>query len=178
MSQQNFLQGSKGNIIQLLLTKAQVQDTMLDLSINGNSDLNFSTDISVKNKMAVVLVYWDGKYNVELLDLLRCLDASAAGLTESLISLLDREKIDKTKMVGFSGDTCNVMFGERNSVAQKLRDMIPGILTVKCACHSIHLCSCKAFAKLPTKVRNEKYLVIDFLCKQLYTNIANYVLLG
>lgn len=68
--------------------------------------------------MAVVLVYWDRKYNVERLDLFGTRIVSSTGSMESLISLLDHEEIDKTKTIGFSGDTCNVMFGERNSVTE------------------------------------------------------------
>ena len=102
--------------------------------------------------MAVVIVYWNGKYQAELIGLMRCLDATATGLTNNLLELLDERQIDRNKMIGFSGDTCSVMFGRYNSVTQKLKELNPHILTVKCACHSLHLCSSKACKMLPSKV--------------------------
>ena len=40
--------------------------------------------------MAVVIIYWDSDYHVENLGLIRCLDATASGLFNTLISLLNR----------------------------------------------------------------------------------------
>ncbi|KZS07402.1 Uncharacterized protein APZ42_028950 [Daphnia magna] len=59
-------------------------------------------------------------------------------------------KIPKTQMVGLSADTCNTMFGENNSVSQRLKQEIPHLVTVKCTCHSSHLSYSKAFAMLPS----------------------------
>jgi hypothetical protein len=37
----------------------------------------FGADVSTKNKMAVVLSFWDGKFNSEMLKMKRCKDATA-----------------------------------------------------------------------------------------------------
>lgn len=50
--------------------------------------------------MAVIIVHWDGQYKVELLELLRCLDATGSGLTRSLVDL-NRHEVDICRMVGF-----------------------------------------------------------------------------
>ena len=104
--------------------------------------------------MAVVVSTWDSDLKVEVLDLVRCKDAIAEGLTDILLKALEDAGVDYSRMVAFSSDTCNVMFGDRNSVTQKLKLKIPGLLTVKCACHSMHLCSSKAFSQLPKQVYN------------------------
>ena len=52
-------------------------------------------------------------------------------------------------MVGFSADTCSVMFGSHNSVTKKLKEKVPALLTVKCTCHNSHLASSKSMALFP-----------------------------
>jgi len=52
-------------------------------------------------------------------------------------------------MVGYSSDTCNVMFGINYSVATHLRAVIPQVVTIKCGCHMLALCSSYACAQLP-----------------------------
>jgi hypothetical protein len=56
------------------------------------------TDISVKNKMALVISFWDGKMNSELLELARCKDATAEGLTTALLDILKESNIPKTQI--------------------------------------------------------------------------------
>lgn len=87
-----------------------------------------------------------------MLKMKRCKDATAEGLFTALIAELAKSKISESQMVGFSADTCNTMFGEHNSVSQKLRALIPHLLTVKCSCQSCHLCSSKAFAMFSTLI--------------------------
>lgn len=72
-----------------------------------------------------------------MLKMKRCKDATAEGLFTALIAELAKSKISESQMVGFSADTCNTMFGEHNSVSQKLRALIPHLLTVKCSCQSL-----------------------------------------
>ena len=100
--------------------------------------------------MAVVACYWDGKLNSEMLKMKRCKDATAKGLYSALMSVLDKNGIPTSRMVGFSSDTCNAMWGQQNSVVQKLKVDFPHIVAVKCACHNSHLCSSKAFSMLPS----------------------------
>lgn len=100
--------------------------------------------------MAVVTSYWDGKLNSEMLKMKRCKDATAEGLHSKLMKELEKSNIPLSQMVRFSSDTCNTMWGEHNSVVQRLKEKIPQIVTVKCACHNSHLCSSKAFSKLPS----------------------------
>ena len=54
--------------------------------------------------------------------------------------------------IGFSADTCSVMFGCNHSVSILLKERIPDIVVVKCSCHSIHLVSSYASKKLPDEL--------------------------
>lgn len=42
----------------------------------------------------------------------------------------------------------NTMFGEHNSVAQRMNENYPGLTLSKCICHSIHLCASEACREL------------------------------
>ena len=99
--------------------------------------------------MAVATSYWDGCMKSEMLKMKRCRDATAEGLYTTFKRQLEKCGIPTRQLVGFAGDTCNVMWGAHNSVVQKLKEDIPTIVAVKCACHISHLCSSKAFSKLP-----------------------------
>lgn len=70
-------------------------------------------------------------------------------LLGTLLGVLCKYCIDLKMMAGYSSDTCNTMFGQRNSVATHLKRQLPMLATIKCACHSIHLTSSKACAELP-----------------------------
>ena len=52
-------------------------------------------------------------------------------------------------MVGYSSDTCSVLFGVNNSVTTILRARVPHILTIKCGCHMVNLCFSYASMQLP-----------------------------
>lgn len=52
-------------------------------------------------------------------------------------------------MVGFASDGCNTMMGAHNSVITKLQADFPGVVILKCICHSIHLCASEACKQLP-----------------------------
>ena len=66
------------------------------------------------------------------------------------------------KSVVFRSDGCNVMMGENNSVVSRMKKQFPGIVIVKCICHSLHLCASKACKALPRR------------CEELIQNIVNY----
>ncbi|KAK4017840.1 hypothetical protein OUZ56_033730 [Daphnia magna] len=53
--------------------------------------------ISVKIKMALVISFWDGKMNSQLLELARCKDATAEGLTTALLDILKESKFPRLK---------------------------------------------------------------------------------
>ena len=65
-----------------------------------------------------------------------------------------------SNIIGFSSDTCNVMFGERLSVMSLIREKCNNIVFVKCSSHMIHLCVSHACVKLST--------TLEDLCRNIF----------
>ena len=89
-------------------------------------------------------------------------DGTALGIYSKLKEAFDDLHIPMTHIIGYSSDTTNVMFGQRNSVAQLLKSDFNFIQVVKCSCHLIHLVSSYAALKLPKSVED--------LCRDLYAH--------
>ena len=102
-------------------------------------------------QLAILGTYFDEisfKLDTFLIDLVTLPDGTATTIYESVIKCLSEKSIPMENVIGFSSDTCNVMFGKNHSVAQMLVKDYPWIMAVKCSCHMIHLCSsyaCKNF---------------------------------
>ena len=114
--------------------------------------------------MAIVVQYWNERkqdLSVGLLELLQCTDATAEGLSKKVLEVLKQSGIDPKQMVGFCADTCNVMFGRNKSVSTILKKANPNLVTVKCSCHSIHLCSSRAADQLPVQLEDLVHLVFN-----------------
>lgn len=70
--------------------------------------------------------------------------ATAERLYDELIKSFEEAGIPLTNVIGFASDGCNVMFGEHNSVASRMKQLQDGIVVMKCICHSLHLCASEA----------------------------------
>ena len=73
----------------------------------------------------------------------------AADLFELMKTDLAKHDVQITQLVGFAADTTNVVFGENNSVARRIKEENPNCLAIKCACHSCALAVSHACALLP-----------------------------
>ena len=100
--------------------------------------------------MCVTLV----SHRTFLIDLVTLPDGTATTIYESVIKCLSDKSIPMEKVIGFSSDTCNVLFGKNHSVAQMLVKDYPWIMAVKCSCHMIHLCSSYACKRLPKSLED------------------------
>lgn len=89
--------------------------------------------------------------------------ANAEHLYDGLLKTLNNFCIPQSNVIGFGSDGCNVMMGEHNSVASRLRVSCPGIFTMKCVCHSAHLCVSEACKYLPRS------------CEDLARNVYNFL---
>ena len=96
----------------------------------------------------------------------RVKDASAEGLTKTFTVQLDKYQVPTNQMVGFTADTCSVIFGSHKSVTKKLKEKVPALLTVKCTCHNSHLASSKSMAFFPT--------VLEDFIRQLPSCFSGY----
>ena len=65
-------------------------------------------------------------------------------------------------MIGFGADGCSVMMGINNSVASRFRNDCPGLVVIKCVCHSAHLCASEACKHLPRKCEDLAREVYNF----------------
>ncbi|CAB4006035.1 zinc finger MYM-type 1-like [Paramuricea clavata] len=84
-----------------------------------------------------------------LLDMVEVEDGTAKGIYAAVKQSFSDLHVPVNNIIGYSSDTCNVMFGEYNSISQLLRAKFPDVVTVKCSCHLIHLVSSQAALQLP-----------------------------
>ena len=70
-------------------------------------------------------------------------------LFDRMISLMKKLNIPLDNIIGFAADGASNIMGELNSLTSRLKIELPGISTLKCICHSIHMCSSEACKKLP-----------------------------
>ena len=89
------------------------------------------------------------EYKLFLLDMPEIVDGTAKGIYSAVKHVFAELHIPMEKMIGYSSDTTNVMFGEFNSVSQLLMSEYPNVYSVKCSCHLIHLVLSYAALKLP-----------------------------
>ncbi len=116
-----------------------------------------TTDVSSKKLLALVVRYFCNKENrvkSQFLKLLQVTDSDATTLVACLVSYFSNQDIPLTNIVGYASDTTNVMFGQNHSVVTLLKEKIPYLYTMKCLCHSAHLCASHACEKLPRSIED------------------------
>ncbi|XP_028408810.1 uncharacterized protein LOC114531390 [Dendronephthya gigantea] len=111
-----------------------------------------TTDMSTAKQLAVLTTFFDMEsfeYKSFLLDMAEIVQGTAEGIYSTVKHVFAELHIPMERMIGYSSDTTNVMFGEFNSVSQLLMSEFPNVFSVKCSCHLIHLVSSYAALKLP-----------------------------
>ena len=113
------------------------------------------TDVSSTKDLAIVCRFYD-KHRTrvvsEFYNMVPIVDSTAESLYTTFMSQLSSDNIPTSNLIGFAEDTTNVMFGEHNSVASRLKKDVPNIFLMKCICHSAHLCASYACEKLPRSI--------------------------
>lgn len=97
-------------------------------------------------------------------DVVLVTDSSAHGLYRATKNAFNEKAIPMQNIIGYSSDTTNVMFGEQHSVVVFLKQDAQHVLTVKCFCHMIHLCSSYACQKMSTSLED--------LCGNVYSHFS------
>ena len=116
-----------------------------------------ATDIATKKQLCVVVRYYCNqamKVKSAFYILNDASHATAESLFGVLTAALEAAGIAAENIIGFSADGANVMHGEHNSVASRLKEQIPGIFVLKCMCHSAHLCASHACETLPRSIED------------------------
>lgn len=134
-----------------------------------------STDIGTQSHMCIVVRFYDHelkKMVSKFWDLVPVYDinnpdkvnegATAKNLFECIINSFKKYEINVNNIIGFGSDGCASMMGKHNSVSTLMKEMFPGIMIVKCICHSLHLCCSQACKSLPRR------------CEDLARNIYNF----
>ena len=113
--------------------------------------------------MCVVYVdYNKFETTTSFFDAVEVTQSNAKSFYSAIKSSFENRSIPMSNIIGFSSDTCNVMFGERLSEMSLLKEECNNIVFVKCSFHMIHLCISHACAELST--------TLEDLCR----NIFNY----
>jgi hypothetical protein len=156
------------NVIRQVLGFYSIKEVITKLKANPFSlIIDETTDRSTKTQLAVLGTYFDEenfKLDTFLIDLITLPNGTATTIYESVIKCMNDKFIPMENVIGFSSDTCNVMFGKNHSVAQMLVKDYPWIMAVKCSCHMIHLCSSYACKKLPKSLED--------LCRNIYSHFG------
>ena len=156
------------NVIRQVLGFYSIKEVITKLKANPFSlIIDETTDRSTMTQLAILGTYFDEvsfKLDTFLIDLVTLPDGTATTIYESVIKCLSDKSIPMGNVIGFSSDTCNVMFGKNHSVAQMLVKDYPWIMAVKCSCHMIHLCSSYACKKLPKSLED--------LCRNIYSHFS------
>lgn len=125
-----------------------------------------SPDISSEKAMCILVRYCDneiGQIVSRFLDLVNIYSnksgdvsqgATAENLCNCIVNTLEKYEIPNHNVIGFASDGCNTMMGMHNSVASRFRNTFPGIVIMKCVCHSLHLCASEACKALPQELED------------------------
>ncbi len=127
-----------------------------------------TTDISSSKLLAIVVRFYSNQEKTVkslFLKLIEVTDADATTLTTTLTGYFEKEGIPLENIVGYASDTTNVMFGQHHSVVSLLKERIPHLFTMKCLCHTAHLCASHACEKLPRSVED--------LVRDIYSHFAH-----
>ncbi|XP_068990137.1 zinc finger protein 862-like [Neodiprion pinetum] len=90
--------------------------------------------------------------------------ASGRHLYNLIIRSFEEKFIPSTNVLGFGCDGASVNIGARNSIASRLKELFPGIIIMRCICHSLHLAASKACEQN-----------IPRSCEDLARDVHNYV---
>jgi hypothetical protein len=124
--------------------------------------------ISQIQKLCVLTRYvspLDKKVKTQLLNLL-LLDAtncSAKNIFEIFKKMFKDKDIPITNIIGMASDNASVMIGAHNSFASHLKSEVPGLVLLKCICHSSAIIASKACEQLPES------------CENLIRSISTYI---
>lgn len=104
--------------------------------------LDESTNTSNIQCLGVVIRYFSSvKHSIvdTLYRLVSIESATAQAIFDKLISLLVKDDLSVSKLVGIGCDGANTMVGRHNSVATLLQEKQPLLVVFRCVCHSLHL---------------------------------------
>ena len=125
----------------MIVTKL-CQSNLFSLMCDGGADQGAS------NKDFVILVrrFDENREQVKtfFLDMPICNFATGQNLFDCIERALEERNIPWNNMIAFNSDTANVMFGKKNSVVSRLKEVQPKVIDLGCICHLESLCCCSS----------------------------------
>ena len=116
-----------------------------------------TTDVNIDKQLAVCTMHYDEDKNdvaTSFFDIVNVKKCDAESLYDALKKSFIDKNIPLDNIIGYSSDTCNVMFGEHKSVTSLMKVDLPHVVFVRCSCHSIHLCVSHACLKLSNSLED------------------------
>lgn len=110
--------------------------------------------VSLENKKCVTQLF-------ELVSL-NATDCSADKLYAAFEKSFKSKDIPLSNIVGIACDNASVMTGVRNSFVSNLKKEVPGLVVLRCICHSSALIASKACTKLPDSCENVLHAVATY----------------
>lgn len=94
----------------------------------------------------------DSKILDEYLGTIEVVSTTGADLYNAVNECLAKFDLDCTNIIGFGSDGANNVSGANNSVWSRLKEASPGIVQLKCVCHSLALAVEHAFDLMPSNI--------------------------
>lgn len=88
--------------------------------------------------------------------------ATGKSLYKGMKKTFKKHNVPLKNMIGFGADGCSVMMGLNNLVSSPFRSDYPGLVVMKCVCHSAHLCASEACKSLPRRCEDLAREVYNF----------------
>lgn len=163
-------------IIKNVISKSCIEELSCTLKrVKFSIIIDESTDIAAVKNLAVCVRFFDeGLKSIQskFWKLINVFDgndpdaadegATARRLFECLVQSFEEDQVPVQQIIGFGSDGCSTMFGVENGVATRMANLLPGIITCKCICHSMDLSASKACQCLPRR------------CEDLARNIYSF----
>ena len=114
--------------------------------------LDESTDCSFKY-MAYCVKYFSVELQDIVLDYLgfsEVTEATAAKLYSDFMNFISSVGLKIENMIGLGTDGASNLRGKNHSLFTLLKEKVPHLRLIKCVCHSLNLCACKANEELPS----------------------------
>lgn len=157
-------------LIQNVIGPSVLQDIINDIGGRSYSlIIDESTDISVMKYLCVCVRYFSISLKRPMTAFLGIIEivveASAVNLSDLLNQFLNKLGLNIKNLIGLGTDGASNLCGKNHSVYTILKEQAPSLQLIKCVAHSLHLCSSKAAAKLPSQ--------LDFLAQETYNWFSN-----
>ncbi|XP_038054694.1 zinc finger protein 862-like [Patiria miniata] len=111
-----------------------------------------TTDVAVLNQLIIFAQYLSpksGKVTTSFLQVVDLPNGLAQTITTAVQDMLQSLSLPQTKFVGLGSDGANVMVGQHNGVAAKLRSTNKQLVNIHCIAHRLALAAAQSAEGIP-----------------------------